>query len=91
MEDSSLHDFRRELDALITLRDELKLKAHLLRADVASELHALNKKVDLAQEQLQRARAHVERDASVVKGELKSLLLDLQQGFRQIKSVFDEH
>ena len=41
MEDTLKATFKRELDALATLRDELKVKAHLAKADVKDEWNRL--------------------------------------------------
>ena len=89
MEDSLITDFKRELAALATIRDELKLKAQLARADVKSELDQLERRWQLADEHLQRAKLHVKQDVASVQGELKTLLADLKRGYQDAKQAFD--
>lgn len=89
MEDSQILNFRRELDALATIRDELKLKAHLARAEAKDKLRDVERKWDLAEEQLQRAKAHAVRDTALLNRELKSLLSDVKRGLEDIKRSFE--
>lgn len=89
MDDSRLNDFQRELDALATIRDELKLKAHLARADLKTELAALEDRWALAEEQLRRSAAHVKQDAKLVEYRFTQLIDDLKTGFRNAKRAFD--
>jgi len=89
MEDSAISDFKRELAALATIRDELKLKAHLARADIKTELDELERRWLLADEQLQRAKAHAKHDVSVMQRELGVLLSDLKRGYLNVKRAFE--
>jgi len=89
MEDSAFSDFKRELTALATIRDELKLKAHLARAEVKNELNELERRWLLADEQLQRAKAHAKQDVSIMQGEFKTLLSDLKRGYLNAKRAFE--
>jgi hypothetical protein len=90
VDDTTITDFKRELAALGTLRDELKLKAHLARIELKSQLDELERKWRLAEEQLDRAKAHAQADGSRVQRELKSLLGDLRTGFQNAKRAFDQ-
>jgi hypothetical protein len=86
--DDTISDFKRELAALATIRDELKLKAHLARAELRTELDELERRWRLADEQIERAKSHVKQDATVVRRELKGLLLELKAGFENVKRSF---
>ena len=44
MEETIKNTFKRELEALATIRDELKLKAHLAREDAKDEIDRLETK-----------------------------------------------
>lgn len=82
-------DFKRELAALATLRDELKLKAHLARAEVKTQLDDLERRWLLADEQFQRARRNVKQDGEIVEHKLTLLVADLKRGFENIKRAFE--
>jgi predicted nucleic acid-binding Zn-ribbon protein len=72
-----------ELAALTTTRDELRLKAHLAKADAKSELDRLEKTWERVQEQAQRIHAKdvVEEIESGVRG----LIEELKSGYERIK------
>lgn len=82
-------DFKAELAALATLRDELKLKMHLARADVKSQLDDLERRWQLAEEQLRRTKEHVKQDTALVEHRLVQLVADLKQGYQNVKRAFD--
>lgn len=88
MEDTIKNTFRKELDALATVRDELKLKAHLARKDVQDELAELEGKLRLAEEELGRTRAHAEAELTRVGRDLKGVLVELKQGFESVRRRF---
>lgn len=82
-------DFKKELAALATLRDELKLKVHLARADVKSQLDDLERRWQLAEEQLRRTRDHVKQDGALVEHRVTQLLADLKLGYQNVKRAFE--
>jgi ParB-like chromosome segregation protein Spo0J len=65
MEDAAKISFQRELDALQTIRDELKLKAHLAKADVKDELDRLETRWQRVEEELQRSTGHLKAPLDV--------------------------
>lgn len=81
-------DFKAELAALATLRDELKLKMHLVRADVKSQVDDLERRWLLAEEQVRRTKEHVEQDTALVEHRLQQLVTDLKVGYQDIKRAF---
>lgn len=81
--------FKRELDALATIRDELKLKAHLARKEIQDEVNELEKKWALAEEELERAKTHTKNEAGRIGQDVKSLLLDLKQGYSAVRRRLD--
>ncbi|HEY6877994.1 MAG TPA: hypothetical protein VI299_08235 [Polyangiales bacterium] len=87
--DTNLTDFKRELAALATLRDELKLKAHLARADLKSQFDDLERRWSLADEQLQRAKDHLKQDGAIVERKVANLLHDLKLGYQNVKRAFE--
>lgn len=89
MDDSTLVSFRRELDALATIRDELKLKAHLARAEVRTQLNELERKWSLADERYAQAKSNAQRDLGTIQRELQTLVGDLKSGFQSIKRTFE--
>jgi phosphoenolpyruvate-protein kinase (PTS system EI component) len=83
----SLHvDFKRELEALATIRDELRLKAHLAKNDVKSELTELEQKLLRLREELQRTKTHAQSDLGAISEASRSLLQDLKRGFANVKN-----
>jgi hypothetical protein len=85
MNASATTDFKRELEALATLRDELKLKAHLAKKDLQDELDRLETKWLSVDEELQRAKAHAKGDLQSIGKSTRDLLLDLKQGYESIR------
>jgi hypothetical protein len=91
MQETRLSDFEREIAVLAKLRDELRLKAHLARAEIRTELDQLEHKWALADEQYKRTKAHAKQDIVTVQRELAKLLHDLNQGYHSIKRSFETH
>ncbi len=88
-ENTKLSDFQRELDALATLRDELKLKARLARAELQAQLDELEHRWRLAEEQLRRTKDHVKQDHQVIDRKISNLLSDLKLGYQNVKQAFE--
>ena len=86
---TSLIDFKRELAALATLRDEVKLKAHLGRAELKTQLEDLERRWLLAEEQLLRAKDHLRQDTAMVEHKVALLLNDLKLGYQNVKRSFE--
>jgi hypothetical protein len=85
MDTKAMTNFKRELEALATIRDELKLKAHLAKADIKDELDQLEAKWLRVDEELQRAKAHAKQDVQTLGQSARELVLDLKQGYESIK------
>jgi len=85
MEDTVRSNFKREFEALATIRDELRLKAHLARKDVQDELSNLELKYRLVDEELGRTKAHAQAEVSRIGQDVKALLLDLKQGYESVR------
>lgn len=85
MDSDMVTNFKREIEALATIRDELKLKAHLARKEVQDELDRLEEKWQRIDEELQRAKAHAKVDVQTVSAGARGLLLDLKQGYESVK------
>jgi len=81
MDDPTLPNFRRELDALAALRDQLRLVAQLATADLKGELKQLEQRWQLAEAQYQELRAHTASDLDALRADLTVLLSDLKRGF----------
>lgn len=82
--DDAAKNFDREMDALRALRDELKLKAHLAKADIKSEWNDLEKKWERVDEELRRATQHVKAPLQSIKADTKQLITELKQGYQNI-------
>lgn len=85
MDTSTTTNFKRERDALATVRDELKLKAHLARKELRDELDQLEKKWLMIEEELQRTKTHARGDVEALGKSARELLLDLKQGYESVK------
>lgn len=85
MNETGKTNFKRELESLATIRDELKLKAHLAKNEIRDELERLERKWLLADEELQRAKTHAKEDVDSISKSAKELLLDLKQGYESVK------
>jgi hypothetical protein len=86
MEDTAKFSFERELSALQTIRDELKVKAHLAKADVKDELNRLEAKWERVDEELRRSAAHMKKPLENIGNDTKALVNELKQGYESIKS-----
>jgi len=85
MEPTLKDKFQRELTALTTIRDELRLKAHLARQDVQDEIRKLESRLSLADEELDRAKAHTKGEIDRLGTDFKQLFTELKQGFENVK------
>lgn len=85
MEDATKLSFERELAALATLRDELKLKAHLAKSELKDELTKLESKWQRVDEEVRRTSTHAKSDVQAIGDQAKSLLNELKQGYESVK------
>jgi hypothetical protein len=74
---------QRELDMLTAAREEIRLKAHLAKADAKSELDRLEKTWERVQEEAKRVhtKGHVEDIEASVRG----LIEELKSGYERVK------
>jgi prefoldin subunit 5 len=89
MEQNIKDTFKHELEALATIRDELKLKAHLARKDVQDEIERLETKYQRIDEEVQRAKSHAKVEVSRIGEDVKALLVDLKQGYAAVRRRLD--
>lgn len=74
-----------ELRALETVRDELKLKLHLAKADAKSEWEKLEHTYQRIQEQLQMTRNGAEQPLKEIGASFKTLCSELLNGYARIR------
>jgi hypothetical protein len=72
-----------ELVALTRTRDELRLKAHLAKADAKDELDRLEKTWERVQEQAQRI--HAKDVVEGIESGVRGLIEELKSGYERIK------
>lgn len=72
-----------ELNFLTGLRDEIRLKAHLAKADARSELDRLEKTWERFQEQA--GRVHIKGHAQEIETSLSGLVDELKNGYTKLK------
>jgi hypothetical protein len=89
MEQMVRDTFKRELEAMATIRDELKVKAHLARKEVQDEIDRLEVKYRLVDEELTRAKSHAKLEAAKIGEDLKALLVELKQGYAAVRRRLD--
>jgi hypothetical protein len=77
--------FQREFDALKTIRDELKLKAHLAKADVKDELNRLETRWQRVEEELRRTSSQVKQPLAELGQDTKELVEELKKGYDSIR------
>jgi prefoldin subunit 5 len=89
MEQNIKDTFKHELEALATIRDELKLKAHLARKDVQDEIDRLETRYQRVDEEVQRAKSQAKAEVSRIGDDVKALLVDLKQGYAAVRRRLD--
>jgi predicted component of type VI protein secretion system len=86
MEQNAKLTFKREVEALQTIRDELKLKAHLAKADVKDEWNRLENKWQAVEEEIRRTASHAKEPLHSLSAQTKELVDDLKKGYENIVS-----
>lgn len=76
---------QRELDSLVRTRDELRVQAHLAKADARKEWDRLEGGLRRLQGELQRLAEHSKDAAHDIGTTSQALVDDLKQGFERIK------
>lgn len=86
MEQNAKITFKREVEALQTIRDELKLKAHLAKADVKDEWNRLENKWQVVEEEIRRTASQAKEPLQSLSAQTKELVDDLKKGYENIVS-----
>jgi molybdopterin converting factor small subunit len=76
-----------EVKNLGQLRDELKLKAHLLKAELQDQLHDLEKKWDELGTQMHPVKEAAGESAKELGSAVESLVAALKKGYERIKEA----
>ncbi len=90
MENKTKFDFKREYDALLTIRDELRLKAHLAKADIKDEYDRLEGRFHQIEEDLRRTRAHVQEPAELIGKKSVEIFRELSAAFETLRRRLNE-
>jgi hypothetical protein len=85
MEEMSKVSFKREFEALATIRDELKVKAHLAKAEVKDELGRLENRWQMLEQELRRSSSHVKEPLDDINTSAKELVTELKKGYENLK------
>lgn len=86
----TLTDFKRELATLGTLRDQLKLKAHLAHAELKTQLDDLERRWLLVEEELVRSKRRLAQDKQLVERKMGVMLADLRLGYQNAMRAFHD-
>jgi hypothetical protein len=78
--------FDKELEHLQGIKDELKLKLHLAKADAQDEYHRLETKWQRLEEDLHRSASHAEEAARTVGVEARGLFDELKASYSKLKA-----
>ena len=74
MEENLKAQFKRELDALATLRDELKVKAHLAKADVQDEWNKLESRFQNVESDLKQSSQNLKQPLDAIAQNTRELV-----------------
>lgn len=78
-------DFDDVLDKLKTERDELKLRAHLMKAEIHDEFEALEGKWEHLESNVGRLKEASQESAGEIGAAVKQLTEELAAGYRRVK------
>ena len=78
-------DFDDVVDKLKTERDELRLRAHLMKAEIHDEFKDLERKWDHLESNLGRLKSASKESAEDVGAALKQLTEELAEGYQRVK------
>lgn len=77
---------QRELDELVRLRDELKVRLHLAKADAKDEWHELEAKLGRVTAELARTAENAKAPAEQLGDAARSMLDELRRSYERIKA-----
>jgi hypothetical protein len=78
---------KKELDELRRVRDELRVKAHLGKAEVRDRLESLERSFETLESKLSRTSRAAEKPLQQLETDLRKLAKDLRDGYRQIRDA----
>ena len=86
-----MKDWKAEFDEMLkelqTLRDELRVKLHLAKADAKDDLEALERKLEQLKARLPQVSEEAAKAAQDVGVALKEVAEQLKKGYERIKNV----
>ena len=77
---------QRELAALASARDELKLQMHLAKAEAKDEWHKLEDNFSRLEEELKRTSSGIEAPLRELGSAARGMLDELKQGYERLRS-----
>jgi hypothetical protein len=78
---------KKELDELRRVRDELRVKAHLGKAEVRDRWESLERSFEKLESKLERKSRAAEPPLQQLEQDLRKLAKDLRDGYRQIRDA----
>jgi hypothetical protein len=78
---------KRELDDLRRMRDELRVQAHLGKADLRSRWEKLEHTFDTLESKAKRTSRAAEEPLRELEKDVRKLAADLRDGYRQIRDA----
>jgi hypothetical protein len=78
---------RRELEELRRVRDELKLKVHLGKAEARESWERLERMLQTLEGKAKRASQAAEKPLQQLEQDLRKLAKDLREGYREIRGA----
>lgn len=81
---------QRELDALGAVRDELRVRLHLAKAEARDEWNKLERTFELVGNKAKLVGAHSKDTAKEVGKTARELIEELKNGYRNIRSQIEE-
>jgi|WetSurMetagenome_2_1015567.scaffolds.fasta_scaffold1025972_2 hypothetical protein len=81
---------RKDLDALRSLRDELRVQATLAKAEAHTEWTRLESRFELLQEELGRVQNHSKGTLQEIEGKIGVLVDELKRGYDSIRRAFQQ-
>ena len=81
---------KKELDELRRVRDELRVQAHLGKAEVRDRWESLERTFETLEGKLSRKSKAAEKPLQQLEKDLRKLAKDLRDGYRQIRDAIYE-
>jgi len=78
---------KRELEDLRRMRDELRVQAHLGKAEVRERWEALERALQTLESKAKRTSRAAEQPLHQIEQDLRKLVTDLREGYRQIRDA----